>query len=308
LGANPPKQPSQTNHKDKSANQAKIEFTNASTIPIAELAYSSEEPCDIIQQFVDFSSKYGLGYKLSNGAYGVHFNDSTKIALDPSLFHFDYIHRNAQGEDEVQAYTIKNYPESLNKKVILLQHFKSYLDGNAKFRPLDVLNPEETPRRVLKEQVFVKKWKRAKKAVLFRMSSKIIHVLFQDMSELVLFSGNGLVTFVTSKKQVKKQPLSSDLEAKDPSMYKRLQYAKDILIQMISKKPQKDLFSKTQDQGVASIGVIKDLQQQLTGRSKAGASIDAKRSLKTTLECDSGGLATTRNMRPSNLVKPANVN
>lgn len=211
-------------------------------------------------QFVDFSSKYGLGYKLSNGAYGVHFNDSTKIALDPSHYHFDYMHKNSQGEDEVLSYTIAEYPESLNKKVILLQHFKSYLDGNAKFRPLQ--NAGETPKRVLKDQVFVKKWKRAKKAILFRMSSKIIHVLFQDMSELILFSGNGLVTFVTSKKQIKKQPLSSDLETKDPSMYKRLQYAKDILIQMISKKQsQKDLFSKTQDQGASkNIGVIKDLQ------------------------------------------------
>ena len=68
----------------------------------------------------------------------------------------------------------------MNKKVILLQHFKSYLDGNAKFKPMDFnnLNPEEKPKRVLKEQTYVKKWKRAKKAVLFRMSSKIIHVLF----------------------------------------------------------------------------------------------------------------------------------
>ena len=91
------------------------------------------------------------------------------------------------------------------------------------------------------------------------------------MSELILFSGNGLVTFVTSKKQIKKQPLSSDLETKDPSMYKRLQYAKDILIQMISKKQHsKDAFSKTQDQGCPNldhlsssknIAVIKDLQQ-----------------------------------------------
>jgi len=79
----------------------------------------------------------------------VHFNDSTKIALDPSLFHFDYLHRNAQGEDEIAAYTLGQYPESLNKKVILLQHFKSYLDGNAKFRPLQSLNPEEPPKRVL---------------------------------------------------------------------------------------------------------------------------------------------------------------
>jgi hypothetical protein len=98
-------------------------------------------------------------------------------------------------------------------------------------------------------------------------------------------------------------------------MYKRLQYAKDILIQMISKKPAgKEHFSKTQDQGVASIGVIKDLQQQLSARNgqKPGASIDTKRTqglkMMSSIDNESGGLATTRNMRSSNLVKAANVN
>lgn len=84
------------------------------------MRYNASEPCDIITQFVDFSSKYGLGYKLSNGAYGVHFNDSTKIALDPSLFHFDYLHKNSNGDDEILSYNIKEFPENLNKKVILL--------------------------------------------------------------------------------------------------------------------------------------------------------------------------------------------
>jgi hypothetical protein len=32
---------------------------------------------------VDYSSKYGIGYVLSNGHYGVYFNDSSKISLDP---------------------------------------------------------------------------------------------------------------------------------------------------------------------------------------------------------------------------------
>lgn len=40
---------------------------------------------------MDFSSKYGIGYKLTNGSYGVFFNDSTKIVLDKNIFHFDYI-------------------------------------------------------------------------------------------------------------------------------------------------------------------------------------------------------------------------
>ena len=36
-----------------------------------------------VTKWVDYSSKYGLGYILSNGASGVFFNDSTKILVDP---------------------------------------------------------------------------------------------------------------------------------------------------------------------------------------------------------------------------------
>ena len=35
-----------------------------------------------VKKWVDYSSKYGLGYLLTNGATGVFFNDSTKILLD----------------------------------------------------------------------------------------------------------------------------------------------------------------------------------------------------------------------------------
>lgn len=35
-----------------------------------------------VKRWVDYSSKYGLGYLLSNGCTGVFFNDSTKIILD----------------------------------------------------------------------------------------------------------------------------------------------------------------------------------------------------------------------------------
>jgi polo-like kinase 1 len=36
-----------------------------------------------VKKWVDYSSKYGLGYLLSNGSTGVFFNDSTKIIMDP---------------------------------------------------------------------------------------------------------------------------------------------------------------------------------------------------------------------------------
>ena len=203
-------------------------------------------------KFVDFSSKYGLGYMLSNGSYGVLFNDSTKIVLHPNLFHFDYIERskqqptiNSNGQaaesvtDQVSQFDFFNYPESINKKVVLLQHFKSYLDGNQKFKPLEFnFTKENAPARSSEfEQdhlVYIKKWKRAKKAILLRNTNKVIQVMYQDQSELILCSGSGYVTFINSRQEVKILPLSvqndGNLEATDKSLFKRLQYAKEILV------------------------------------------------------------------------------
>lgn len=87
---------------------AKIQATSATFIqPEMLAAKCPQQPqTELVVQFVDFSSKYGLGYKLSNGSYGVLFNDSTKIITHPDLFHFDYIDRVRGGlpdqQDKVQ--------------------------------------------------------------------------------------------------------------------------------------------------------------------------------------------------------------
>jgi len=39
-----------------------------------------------VKKYIDYSSKYGLGYLLSNGCIGISFNDSTKV-----LVHMDYL-------------------------------------------------------------------------------------------------------------------------------------------------------------------------------------------------------------------------
>lgn len=176
-----------------------------------------EQPGDeLVVKFVDFSSKYGLGYKLSNGAYGVLFNDSTKIVTSSNLFHFVYIERvreeGGSTVEQVKEYNFFEYPNLITKKVVLLQHFKSYLEGNSKFRPMTFeFTKENAPAKPadLAGLAYIKKWKRAKKAILLRNSNKVIQVIFSDQSELVLASGSGIVTFVNSKREIKKCPLQS---------------------------------------------------------------------------------------------------
>ena len=59
--------------------------------------------------YVDYSTKYGLGYLLSNGSSGVLFNDTTKIILDSKGIYFEYIHR-VNNEDITEKHEMTNYP------------------------------------------------------------------------------------------------------------------------------------------------------------------------------------------------------
>ena len=47
-----------------------------------------------VKKWVDYSTKYGLAYYLSNDATGVFFNDSSKLIMDPNLVHLNYLERN----------------------------------------------------------------------------------------------------------------------------------------------------------------------------------------------------------------------
>jgi polo-like kinase 1 len=53
-----------------------------------------------VKKWVDYSSKYGLGYLLSNASTGVFFNDSTKIVIDPDGNKFYYYERKAVSTTE----------------------------------------------------------------------------------------------------------------------------------------------------------------------------------------------------------------
>jgi polo-like kinase 1 len=67
-----------------------------------------------VKKWVDYSSKYGLGYILSNGATGVFFNDSSKIILDPAGQNFCYVER--RGPERIDfstPYTVTNFPKDL---------------------------------------------------------------------------------------------------------------------------------------------------------------------------------------------------
>lgn len=211
-----------------------------------------------VKKWVDYSSKYGLGYLLSNASTGVFFNDSTKIVLDPDGHNFVYYERRASDKKDIgNNHTLTDYPKDLQKKVTLLQHFRSYLEGTAKKEgeegdgkgatveggredptPKTEENEEEkeevTDKKPLSEDtVYVKKWMRTRHAIMFRLSNKVVQVNFQDHTEIILSSESKVVTYVNKKGERLTYPLSTAMESSNMEMAKRLKYTKDILTHML---------------------------------------------------------------------------
>lgn len=89
-----------------------------------------------VVRYVDYTSKYGLGFLLNNGIAGVYFNDNTKIVMSTEGTVFQYIERkrrsgtsssSSTGEHVFSTYPINAFPSELQKKVTLLKHFRNYL-------------------------------------------------------------------------------------------------------------------------------------------------------------------------------------
>lgn len=154
-----------------------------------------------VKKWVDYSSKYGLGYLLSNGCSGVFFNDYTKIIFDPKNEYFEYLDRKPnEKNDHLSCYRLKSYPKHLHKKVTLLLHFRSYLESIKPPVTYYSDDAEEVPMNARDApMIYLKKWMKTRHASLLRLSNKIVQVAFTDKTEIILSSESRMVTYVNKK-------------------------------------------------------------------------------------------------------------
>lgn len=222
----------------QSSKQMNSETNNAESLNKKNIA-SGTNPKQLaseiyVKKWVDYSSKYGLGYSQSNGCAGVFFNDCTKVILNPDNEYFEYIERRASDKtDAVSCYTVKNYPKQLAKKMTLVQNFRTYLQGG-KTQTYEPSEKVEQYKHKEVAQIYQKKWMKTRHAIMFRLSNKIVQVDFQDKTKIVLSSESKLVTYVNKKGETSQYPIATALESDNPEMAKRLKYTKDILTHMLN--------------------------------------------------------------------------
>jgi polo-like kinase 1 len=191
-----------------------------------------------VTQWGDFTTKYGLAYRLNSGVTGAHFNDASKLIWDHETGRIDYIERkrsngSSASFEERTLYTIEEYPSALQKKVTLIKHFRTYLD---KDQAKKIKEEEQSSGYNHEKDVYVKRWLKTRHAIIFRLSNKVVQVHFHDGTEIILSSEARLVTYTDARGERKTFPLSTLVNNPQVDVSKRLKYTKDILYQLISKQ------------------------------------------------------------------------
>ena len=231
-----------------------------------------------VVKWVDFSSKYGIGYILNNGLIGVYFNDNSKILFNPKENRFTIDERKISDQQEL-LYTIgyNEYPDGLKKKIFLFHNFKKLLEEENKPNKSNEKKRQSMHKSGMKEKhrsktkgkkenennkendfnrtvsvsdkfeeidyIFVKKWLKTKHAIIFRFSNKVIQVCFKDNTQLIIHPLNQTVTYINKAEEKIKYPINKSLNTPNSEMNKRVKYTKEVLAHMVSlnkKKLQND--------------------------------------------------------------------
>ena len=181
--------------------------------------------CDdiVVSKFIDISSKWGIGYILSNGDIGAYFNDGTKLILIKCTLNIIYIDskENMNKIDFRDKYNINN---DIIKKIKILSLFKKKFIKNKKNNnDFDLSYDKQTL------DVYVIKWKKTHKASFFLLSNKEVQIIFNDNTQLIFDLKNKTVVFVDRFKQKFKEDMRlNDFSSFDMTI--RVLYAKKILI------------------------------------------------------------------------------
>jgi polo-like kinase 1 len=203
-----------------------------------------------VVRYVDYTSKYGLGFLLNDGSSGVYFNDSTKTVLDAGGDVFQYMerkslddaaerHHHVSPTTVIETHTLVSYPDVLKKKVTLLKHFRNYLleqykeEGDEMIPAAGKTCGSSAPPTNL---VYVKKWVRTRHAILFRLSDQTVQVVFFDQSELLLTPDDRYITYVDKSRKRLTYPFTDDLIGASSELETRLKYTKEILSSLIQRR------------------------------------------------------------------------
>ncbi|KAI6170209.1 Serine/threonine-protein kinase PLK [Aphelenchoides besseyi] len=198
-----------------------------------ELSVHDEHPASApvfwVSKWVDYSNKYGLSYQLCDDTVGCLFNDNTKILVDPTGNQMQYV--DVTGTESY--YTSVQYPSTLEKKVVLLKYFRSYMMKHL------LAAGESLPRRGQEFARFpwLSSWFRTSSAIVLLMTDGTLQLnFFADHTKIIVCPQMQAVTFIDNNRLPHTYKLQHLNEVGcSHELRKRLKYAKTMVDRLLNR-------------------------------------------------------------------------
>jgi len=170
----------------------------------------------IIEKWIDYRKKYGVGYCLNNGSVGVWFNDNTRILLHPDKETITYMGSTTRKwrKEPLKTFKKNNHPPELKKKITLVDHFNYHLQDKKR-----ALGAKLADGKV----VLVVEALKTDECMLFVLNNQTVQVNFSDYSELCYDLRSEFMTF-TDKDKKTRSCFLDDLPENDTVICRRLRY------------------------------------------------------------------------------------
>jgi len=180
-----------------------------------------ENPRSCVSGYYE-NSKYGLFYRLSNGEFGVYFNDGDiMVTLDSN--NVLYVKRKKKNKEHFQFENIAKYNSNVQKKLKLLQY-------SIKITPKEF----NLDTGKLDKEIYVLKYLKTTNAHFLRLNNGVIQVNFIDGIRVIISDYGKIITYVTKDKEITTQSLSSAMQDKQIAI--RVNYIRDILENIITRR------------------------------------------------------------------------
>ncbi|KAG8519179.1 Inactive serine/threonine-protein kinase PLK5 [Galemys pyrenaicus] len=175
----------------------------SSLCPATQAPREGQQPILWAPKWVDYSSKYGFGYQLSDGGSGVLLRDGTHMALRPPESQVCY----APDRGRLQMFALRDVPSPLGTKLAVLRLFASYMQQRLREE-----GSLAAPAQPAGPSLCLLRYLVSEQALLLLFSDGTLQVSFSaDQAQLVLSGGGpGLrLAFWEGARPASPQPLGS---------------------------------------------------------------------------------------------------
>lgn len=178
---------------------------------------------------MDFSSKYGIGYLLSNASSGFYFNDGTSLILSSNKERGHFFQPGEENKKILvrESFVANNPKESVRQKLEIMLKFDGFLQAPPSFSNHSSSNEGNN------ELVFVVKFFRTSQATFFRLSHRVLQVNFFDHCKLIFCDEGRMISFIDQEKRCLIFPFSISRVHLSSAITSKLQYVADIFNNMM---------------------------------------------------------------------------